>query len=510
MVEKRYLAILCLVIMLLVSVPYVVGFQASNAQQQFGGFLINPMDGHSYLAKMQQGFNGEWKFKLPYTAEPGEGAYLFLFYLGLGHLGRIVNIPLIYVFHAARLVSAAWLILVVYQMMRAIFEDKKAVGTGLVLALTGSGLGWIGVLTGAFTSDFWVAEAYPFLSMYTNPHFVLGLGMMINAFLPKQQNRIFNNLISGLLLGIIQPFAIVIVGLVKIISCGLKIYREKLDLKGMLKSTWIWATVSFNLSGGMVILYQLGAILGDPVLSLWHQQNITLKPTPLDLVISLSPCLLLGVVGAGKAWKSETGKTLVLWGAICLVLVFIPWSLQRRFLTGIFFPLAALSIFGLYVLAEKTSLDFKYWGLAVLILAIPTNMIVITSGLQAISEKNSKIFIERDLVEGLEWINANAGKHDLVLAEQRAGLFLPSVTGRRVVYGHPFETIQAEGELKLLEQIFQEPQADSYYEEVLESRGVDYVLCGAGQEKKFSDWLQAQWKLVFRSNEISLYARQPR
>lgn len=508
MSEKRYLAILFLVIMLLISVPYIVGFQVSSSQQQFGGFLINPIDGHSYLAKMQQGFNGEWKFKLPYTAEPGEGAYLFLFYLGLGHLGRIVNVPLIYVFHAARLLSAAWLILVVYKMMRALFEDQKALKTGLVLALTGSGIGWLAITTGAFTSDFWVAEAYPFLSMYTNPHFILGLGIMVGTFLPKHQDKVLVNLLFGLLLGIIQPFAVVIVSLVKIISGGLKIYREKTDLKILLKSSWIWSVIGFGLAGGSVILYQTGSILGDPILSQWHQQNITLRPAPLDLMISLFPCLLLAIVGASRAWKSETGQNLVLWGGISLVLVFIPWSLQRRFLTGIFLPLAALSGFGIQVLVEKTSLEFRHWVVAVLFLAIPTNLIVITSGLQAISEKNPTIFIEGELVKGLQWINANAGKTDLVLAEERAGLYLPSVTGRRVIYGHPFETIRAEEELEFLDKIFHTSQDDPYYEEVLESRGIDYVLCSVGQEQDFINWLQMNWKLVYQSNKIRIYARQ--
>ena len=57
----------------------------------FGGFLLNPLDGNSYLAKMQQGASGSWRFTLPFTPEPGEGAYLFLFYLALGHLCRLTG-----------------------------------------------------------------------------------------------------------------------------------------------------------------------------------------------------------------------------------------------------------------------------------------------------------------------------------------------------------------------------------------------------------------------------------
>jgi hypothetical protein len=170
-------------------------------------------------------------------------------------------------------------------------------------------------------------------------------------------------------------------------------------------------------------------------------------------------------------------------------------------------PLAALSVYGLQVLAERTSWNFKHWVVAVLFLAIPTNVIIITSGLQAISEKPPTIFIEGDLMEGLQWINANAGKDALVLADERAGLYVPSITGRRVIYGHPFETIKAGEELELLENFFSVYQDNSYYGEVLESRGVDYVLCREDQEENFTLWLQTNWKLVYQSDKIDIYAR---
>lgn len=508
MSEKRYLVILGLAIMLLISVPYYLGFQASNSQSQFGGFLINPVDGHSYLAKMQQGFNGEWKFKLPYSAEPGEGAFLFLFYLGLGHLGRLANIPLVYLFHAARILSAAWLVLTVYRLVQTLFKENKAITAGFILILAGSGLGWMAALMGGFTSDFWVAEAYPFLSMYTNPHFTLGIGIMITAILPEQRDKVIVNLLSGLLLGIIQPFAVVILILVKIIDGGLQIRREGLDFKGGLRAGWIWSSVGFGMAGGVGLLYQLWSILRDPILAQWHQQNITLKPTALDLILSLSPSLILGAIGVARAWRSDTGKRLTIWAVICLLLVFVPWGLQRRFLTGIFLPLAALSVYGIQELSERTPVMFRHWSIAVLFLAIPTNLIVITSGLQAIKDRDPKVFIGGDLLASLEWIDINAGQSDLVLADGPAGLYIPSLTGRRVVYGHPFETIKAEEELEFLEEVFHQPQTETYYEKVLGTRGIDYVLCDEGVEQTFQDWLLEHWQIVYSSDGISIFATQ--
>ena len=80
----------------------------------------------------------------------------------------------------------------------------------LILALFGSGLGWISALFGGITSDFWVAEAYPFLSMYTNPHFPLGLGLLLIYFDRLISGERGKNtpliMLLGLIVAVIQPF----------------------------------------------------------------------------------------------------------------------------------------------------------------------------------------------------------------------------------------------------------------------------------------------------------------
>ena len=81
MPEKRVMLIVSCLVILMITIPFIYAFQKGSAEYGFGGFLINPTDGHSYLAKMRQGWDGSWKYQLPYTADPGDGAYLFLFYL---------------------------------------------------------------------------------------------------------------------------------------------------------------------------------------------------------------------------------------------------------------------------------------------------------------------------------------------------------------------------------------------------------------------------------------------
>jgi hypothetical protein len=71
---------------LLTLLPYLWANAAAGSGHVFAGFLLNPLDGATYLAKMRQGWEGNWLFTLPFTADPGPGSFLFTYYLLLGPL----------------------------------------------------------------------------------------------------------------------------------------------------------------------------------------------------------------------------------------------------------------------------------------------------------------------------------------------------------------------------------------------------------------------------------------
>ena len=512
MTEKRVVLIISCLVIILITIPYVYAFQAGSAEFDFGGFLINPTDGHSYLAKMQLGFQGRWKFVLPYTAEPGEGAYLFLLYIGLGHLARITNLSLIVVFHIARVISAIFLIWTLNIGFKRIFNKPKMQTLGFAIAVLGSGVGWLAVVFGKFTSDFWVAEAYPFLSMYTNPHFSLGLGLMILALIPDigRESRWYT--VLGIALGIVQPFAVVIVILALSIQVVIELEksRGKAPVK-IKKPKTVKNLLLFGAGGGFVLLYQYSSILADPVLSIWNQQNITESPDLLDLVISLSPCLILAILGAVKGWKNQHGRLIIGWVAVCLILVFIPWNLQRRFLTGIYVPLAGLCVFGVEAIIEKISIKFRTVTIILVCLILPTNIVVILSGIQAASCQDQKIYISSAISEGLDWIKDNSEQDAIVLASGNNGLFIPSMTGRKTIYGHPFETINAEKEKIFVEKYFQGYLSAEMGQVQLDLKGVDYIFYEVDLTQNFAGRMKdMNYPLVFSNGKVEIYTvKQP-
>ena len=311
----------------------------------------------------------------------------------------------------------------------------------------------------------------------------------------------------GIALGLVQPFAVVIVILVLSIQAVIELLKTRDKATGRIEEPiTIKKLLLFGVGGGFVLLYQYSSILADPVLSIWNQQNITESPDLVDLVISLSPCLMLAILGAVKGWKNQQGRLIIGWAAVSLILIFIPWNLQRRFLTGIYVPLAGLSVFGVEAIIEKTSIKFRTVTFILVCLILPTNIVVILSGIQAASSQDQKIYISSAISEGLDWIKGNSEQDAIVLASGNNGLFIPSMTGRKTVYGHPFETIDAEKEKIFVEKFFQGDLSAEMSQDKLDIKGVDYIFYEVDLTQDFSRRMRVMGNpLVFSNGKVEIY-----
>jgi len=502
--ERKRTLLLVGLVLLLVTLPYLVAAMQSDSSAVFGGFLVNPLDGHSYLAKMMEGANGAWRFTLPYTAQPGEGVYLFTFYLFLGHLARWIGLPLIWVFHLARVLSTVLLVGVARRFFSELIfpGSPRQAWIAALLAMIGSGLGWIAAFAGAFTADFWVAEAYPFLSAYTNPHFPLGIALLLAIFLvlhrPLTAPRYAALFFLGLALAVILPFGLVIAGVV----CLLIFAWHSLEMRSLVT----WKYVALFAGGFPVVLYQFWVTQNHPALAAWNAQNLTLTPPAWDIGLSFSPALLLAIVGLPAAWRERRApgmRLLLTWFVAGLVLAYLPISLQRRFLLAFYLPTAGLAVIGLFELLRKPRLG---WLLSLLfVFSVPTNAMVLASGIFGSLERQPELFRSADSMAAMEWIEANTKSDALVLAGPDTGLYIPALTGRRVLYGHPYESANAAAEKALVTGFF---SGDTHSAVVVAGRGVDLIYAGP-EENALGTWrVPPGFEVVFQQGRVTLYAHE--
>lgn len=169
-------------------------------------------------------------------------------------------------------------------------------------------------------------------------------------------------------------------------------------------------------------------------------------------------------------------RIFIFWAGIGLLLIFVPWSLQRRFLSGLYVPLAGLSAVGIRWIRNRGMIRHSALIAVWFLLILPTNIIILTSGMQAVINREEAIFTPRDFTQVLVWINENTSEDDLILAGTRESLYIPPETGRRVLYGHPFETVQAAKEKAFVEDFMAGRFSPDRAAELIFLRDINYLV----------------------------------
>ena len=487
--------LLSLVCLSLTQLPYLLAAVSAGSQYSFAGFLLNPLDGLSYLAKMFQGWLGSWRFHLPFSSDPGQGAYLFLFYIFLGHLARWSHSSLLLIYHLTRFLGSVFMLWALYRFFEKVLPEPRLRQVAFGLAVLGSGVGWIAVPFGAVTSDFWVSEAYPFLSAFSAPHFSIGLGLLLELLTPlggaSEHLPTFwgqaRMLLLAFLLGILAPFGIVIA---VVVYAGMLVWQIAGDRSnGRLKVASLWKIPGLRslfwigLAGGPWLLYDFWVANHDPVLTGWNAQNLTPSPPVWDLFLALSPVLLLAIWGLRRSLReNELGlRLLVVWSGLGLALLYLPFGLQRRFLMGLFVPLCGLAALGIQSWSERTRRSPGFLTGVALVVSMPTLAIIFLGIGQAIRSHDPQLYLTQGESQALQWIEVHTPSGALILSGPQTGGFIPAFTGRRVIYGHPFETVHAAQERANLDRFFQATSNAwdaGQAAEFLAQRGVDYVWLG--------------------------------
>jgi hypothetical protein len=507
--ELRRAAALAALAVALTTIPFLIAPAFAQTGSTFSGFLINPVDGHSYLAKMRQGVDFALEFRLPYAPEPGTGAALFVYQLILGGLGGALRLPHIVTYHAARVLGTLALVASSYVFYRRVLPIGRAKWAAFVLALFGSGVGWIGLPLGLLPVDLWVPEAIPFLSAYANAHFPLATAALIAAVSLTIFPEILPNarlplaFLSGLLLAVLQPFAVLAIGIV--IAAWLVIER----LQGV-EAEQMWSLLQGMMAlvlGALPMLaYTWGAVREHPVLSAWNQQNLTPTPPFIEVLLGYGLVLALAVVGIvlGKAHSRPSGRLLITWAILGFIMLYLPISLQRRLMLGHFIPLAALAGLGIEAIAPSRR-RFALILAVTLALSIPSHLIVIGSGLFAVSRGEAGLVIPESDRDLLEWIEINLPGDSLILAGLDTGNRLPAYSSARVLFGHPFETPSSDDQEALVRKLWGWNGDPLLGLQALREANVEYAFYGE-EEKMLGDpsWLPLV-ELAHREGGSQLY-----
>lgn len=437
---------------LLSLIPYLIAWRAAPAGSIFSGFLINPQDGFSYLAKMQQGIRGSWLFRLPYAVEPGPPAFIFTFYLALGHISRLVGARPIVVFHLTRMLAMIVMGLAAYRFLGTVLKQRGSVLFAYLLFLFGSGLGWLAGPLGFLTSDLLIPESIPFYAGLVNPHFPLAYaGVASGAVLVLAAQGGWRTWASsfavGLVLALLLPFALLSLLAVLLVWQLWEAWEQRGQLSGHLRRGFhaeLGALVALGVGGGPLLAYDFLLTRSHPVLMLWNAQNQTPSPPLPSYLIGFGLPLLLAGLGAVRfrIWRQRQGRLLLLWVLVNFLLLYAPFNLQRRLSLGLFLPLTALAALGLQPPAGQLA---RRWLPALMIaLALPSNALAMLAGVSQVLAGDPALLLAEGELSGYRWLADHLHGRPTALAAPVTGNRLPAYADVGVLYGHPFETPQAE------------------------------------------------------------------
>jgi hypothetical protein len=105
----------------------------------------------------------------------------------------------------------------------------------------------------------------------------------------------------------------------------------------------------------------------------------------------------------------------------------------------------------------------------------------------------------------LQWLREDGRPDEVVLCTPRMGLFVPAWAGQSVVYGHPFETVNAEERRAQVEAFWAGRLSADEQEAFLQGNNVGYVLAVSETEGLET----GDWRLIIEVEDVALYDITP-
>ena len=512
--ELRLAVLIAVVIVAVSCLPYLIG----------------------YLAKMQQGMQGQWTATLLYTPEDHPALILYVFYLALGHLAAWLNLPSILVYHIARVACGLILLISLYLFLSLFLEPLQTRRVAYLLAATGSGVGWLAAVIVASPAlksvspiDFWLMEAYVFFTLFLFPHSTLAMALLLGAlggtvvyFRRGSAWRPWLLVLGcGLALALINPYVLVVAGTI-LAGYWLAIWiaRRRLPWREALALAALGALLALPMA------YYALQFNSHPVWRSFLAQDVVPSPPVWYYMMGYGLIFLLALPGAWIVLKGQDEPQLLLvaWPAIILLAVYVPLAGQRRMIFGAIIPLSALAACGLLgaVLPAVRQSRLGGWlsargysrerlgGVVVALtiaLASISNLFLVASSTWSAAIGHPLITQPVAVEDAIAWLGAHSASDAVILSSYRVGNVIPARIGRRVVWGHWDETAfydEKEADVTLF---FDGATPDAERRSILRRYGVNYVLYGPAERElgSFRPIAAPYLRAVFEADEVSVY-----
>ncbi|MEN8240560.1 MAG: hypothetical protein ABFS17_01465 [Chloroflexota bacterium] len=518
--DQRYWIIYFLIFGLIGFLPDLLIHLNTPADLVYTGGLINTDDISVYLSAIRQGAQGSWLFTSQFSPEPIPAQVAYLGFILVGKLQSLLGGSTMLWFQALRIGSLAAVGLALKSLLETVFPSRDRIQqTAWLLLLFGSGLGWLaGTIFrdySALTPDLFTPEWNLLTSLYSSPHFLLGIAgqawffsYILRCFNHPARKNVLFGMLSALLIAAAYPFIAPVNGLILSVFFLVTTIKTK---------KIAWMKIGLALLQSIPLLLSLayyGLVLPrDP---LWEQtllQNNQIPPPPLIGVLVgfglLIPLLILSVTHRSKAW-GDPKFLIVCWLFGNLAALYLPLSFAGRLVLGVFIPVTLLASEGLeqvflrWYQEKTTQANQDAFRRAVIWLTVPSTILLVLWGAQVgLSRKTYPHYYSKADVKAVEFLAERTTSNDLVLADYLIGNYLPRESEARVFAGHLNLTMELEEKLELYT-IFWLPETSiSWRQAMAEEWGIGYIYRNASISGVMHD--QIPGTVIYQDGDLTIY-----
>lgn len=523
--NKKWVFWFATIVIIVTSIPYLLGFSLQGTDWRFSGFLIGVEDGNSYIAKMLRGANGDWLFFSPYTTVHQNGLFAFLPYILLGKLAAEpgVHLQLVAIFQLLRVIGSFLSIFASYDLICLFIDDEGLRRVSLALITLGGGLGWLLIFFVQANSlltmplEFYSPESFGFLEVFGLPHLAIsraflfwGICQYLGSF--ESKKPIQNSILGGILwlaAGIFQPLTVatgwILLAIHQLIFWITGwIQNQKVEFTPE-QVKWIKSAVLMGLISSPIVLYSLIGSEIEPYFSAWTKQNLILSPSPQYYVFAYLVFLPFAVLQMLNVLKKKSIRESFLAGWVIgfPFMAYAPHNLQRRLPEGIW---AAIIILAISYLSQKSWKNSKsLWGMYGI--SFLSTFLVYFGSLQAVVKLSEPIYIPAAEVRMFQYFSANQLVNQHILADYSIGNNLPAWVPEFVVLGHGPESIDYSKYEDLVNKIWGNEISSHEKKDLLLTNDVDFLIRGPEEEENHL-WDPGQTKdfnLVYDQSGYMIY-----
>lgn len=508
--EHRWVLGFAVLLVLLTSLPYLWAAAQAGSEWVFGGFIYGLEDGHSYIAKMLRGAQGDWLFRSPYSTMEQGGVLLYLPYLLVGKFfgPSATHGQLVFAFHAFRVLAIGLLCWAVYDFFALFLKDEVNRRWGLMLATLGGGLGWLLLIGGQatwlgdFPLEFYSPETFGFLAVFGLPHLALARALLLwglLSYLRPSKQPAWHSALLWLALALTHILSAVI-GLLLV---GLHWLLQRVWLRHAdddeieLANRQAGAAL---LGAGPLLALSAYQLFSDPYLQGWAAQNQVTSPSFWHYLLAFGLVLILVFWGWRPLWDVSPRRTslLLFWLLVLPIFLYLPLGLQGRFAEGVWIAILVLALAAFELRGGLPAV----WR-RVMLLMLPSTLVLLVSAFRVTAQPAQPLFLPRDQVAAFDALRSLAEPDDVLLSSYVTGNAAPAWLPIRVLIGHGSETVNLPAA---------QVQAQSVYlgltdVQALRELGVDYVFWGPAERNlgaaDLADMVGLQ--LVIQEGDFSIF-----